>query len=42
MGPQDIKVKRLGFSPKKLKVGWKRRQMGKIATMAEELDHYYT
>ena len=41
MGTQDIKVKRLGFIPKKLQVSWKRRQMGEKGTMAEELDRYY-
>lgn len=28
MGSQDIKVKKIGFIPKKLKVSCKRRQMG--------------
>lgn len=42
MGPQDVKIKRLGPSPKKLKVCWKRRRMGKTAMRAVELDNRYT
>lgn len=42
MGPQDVKIKTLGPSPKKLKVFWKRRQKGKTAMRAVELDNYYT